>query len=543
MPSLARFRRLPLRWSFPSMAKLKTVPGSAITGPALWAAASLRVAQWDRLVRSPAKLEQVQTAALLENVRLAEDTEFGRAHRFSEIRSYRDFVERVPLRSYPEFEPYLERMRQGERDVLWPGLIRYFGQSSGSSQTSAQHKFLPISEQQIRWQQKAGFDLVARYVALSGDRGLTGGYTLGLFPPSVLRASGPVFVTNNPGLMQRHVPRPANLLSLPRPPLRDIEDYNQKLTRLAQEYLDYDIRALSGTSCWFSILFDRVLEAAQARGTPVDTVGQVWPNLRVLFGGGVFAEPYRRLVDERVGRPVVLMDNYNATEGGLFSATDRLDDPAMLMIPDRGVFFELVRRAEHGAANATRIPLWAAEPDVEYSVVLTTSSGLFGYYIGDSIRFTSIFPHRMEFTGRMSGVLSLTQELTSHIEIERAVADAQKQQPCSIVEFAAGTEVGVDSSAKGRYLLFVEFERQPADLKAFAEAFDHGLRTQNRVYREHRNQDVAILAPAVLSLPRGTSQQFLEATARSVQQKFPRIVDGRRRELLMSMARSPRTNP
>jgi GH3 auxin-responsive promoter len=520
------------------MAKLKTVPGSSITGPALWAAASLRVGQWDRAARSAPKLEQVQTEALVKNCRTAAATEFGRAHRLGEVRTYRDFVGRVPLRSYAEFEPYLERMRQGERDVLWPGLIQYFGQSSGSSQTAAQHKFLPISEDQIRWQQKAGFDVVARYVTLTGDRALTGGYTLGLFPPSILRASGPVFVTNNPGLMQRHVPKPANLLSLPRPPLRDLEDYNQKLTRLAEEYLDYDIRAVSGTSCWFSILFDRVLEAARARGTPVDTVGQVWPNLRVLFGGGVYAEPYRRLVDERVGRPVVLMDNYNATEGGLFAATDR-----MLMIPDRGVFFEFVPRAEHGAANARRVPLWEVEAGVEYSVVLTTSSGLFGYYIGDSIRFTSTFPHRMEFTGRMSGVLSLTQELTSHIEIERAVADAQKQQPCSIVEFAATTEVGVDSGAKGRYLLFVEFERQPADLKAFAEAFDHGLRTQNRVYREHRSQDVGILAPAVLSLPKGASQQFLNETARSVQQKFPRIVDDRRRELLLSLARSPRTNP
>ncbi len=525
------------------MASLKTVPGSSITGPALWAAASLRVAQWDRLGRSAEKLEQVQTEALVKNCHTAADTEFGRSHRLGEVRNYRDFVERVPLRPYAEFEPYLERMRQGERDILWPGLIRYFGQSSGSSQTSAQHKFLPISDQQIRWQQKAGFDVVARYVTLTGDRALTGGYTLGLFPPSILRASGPVFVTNNPGLMQRHVPRPANLISLPRPPLRDIEDYNQKLTRLAEEYLDYDIRALSGTSCWFSILFDRVLEAARARGTPASTVGEIWPNLRVLFGGGVFAEPYRKLVDERMGRPVVLMDNYNATEGGLFAATDRLGDPGMRMILDRGVFFELVPRAEHGAANARRVPLWEVEPGVEYSVVLTTSSGLFGYYIGDFIRFTSVFPHRMEFTGRTSGVLSLTQELTSHIEIERAVADAQKQQPCTIVEFAAGTEVGVDSSAKGRYLLFVEFERQPADLKAFAEAFDHGLRTQNRVYREHRNQDVAILAPAVLSLPKGSSQQFLEATARSVQQKFPRIVDDRRRELLLSMVRSPRTNP
>jgi hypothetical protein len=230
------------------------------------------------------------------------------------------------------------------------------------------------------------------------------------------------------------------------------------------------------------------------------------------------------------------MDNYNATEGGLFACTDRIDEGGMLMIPDRGVFYELVPREEHGKPNARRYALWEAEPGVEYSVVLTTSSGLFGYTIGDSIRFTSVFPHRMEFTGRMSGMLSLTQELTSYVEIERAVAAAIATEPCEIVEFAASTEVGVDETAKGRYLLFVEFGRDPGSLERFESAFDAGLRSQNRVYREHRNQDVAILPPRVLRLSRGASQRFLkEMGATSVQQKFPRIVDERRRELLRAL--------
>jgi hypothetical protein len=518
---------------------LKSVPGSSITGPALWAAARWRVARWDRIAVSRPRLERAQTEMLQANCRAAAGTEFGRQHHLREVRSHRDLVSRVPLRTYAEFEPFLERMRQGERDVLWPGLIPYFGQSSGSSDTAAQHKFLPISETQIRWQQKAGFDVLARYVSQTGDWSITGGYTLGLFPPAVLKPSGAVHITSNPGLMQLYVPPPASLLALPRPPIRDIEDYDLRLTSIAEAYLDYDVRALSGTTCWFSILFDRLLLAAQARGQQARTVSEIWPNLRVLFGGGVNAEPYRRVIDERVGRPVALFDNYNATEGGLFAATDRIGLDGMLMIPDRGVFFEFVPREQHGKAGATRLPLWEVEAGVEYSVALTTSSGLIGYYIGDTIRFSSTFPHRMEFTGRTSGVLSLTQELTSFLEIERAVAGAARHQSCTIVDFAASVEVGVESSAKGRYQLFVEFEREPANLASFAEEFDRGLRTQNRVYREHRSQNVAILPPAIVSLHRGATRNFMEALGQtSVQQKFPRVLDDRRRQLLLSFARS-----
>ena len=521
------------------MAKLRTLPGANIAGASLWAASRVRVAQWDWMARLPARLEKVQTDTLLENCRTAASTSFGRHHGLGEVRSQKDFAARVPLRTYADFEPYINRMRQGETDVLWPGLIRYFGCSSGSSNTAALNKYLPISDKQIGWQQKAGFDLVARYVSLTDDRHFAGGYSLGLLPPAKLKPEGPVFITSNPGLMQRHMPWPASMMSLPKPELRDIEVYDDKLTQVAAAYLDYNVTSLSGTTCWFSIFFDRVLAAARAQGRPAASISEIWPNLRVLFGGGVPADSYRQIIAERMGKPVVLIDNYNATEGGILAGTDRLGEPGLLMIPDRGTFFEFVPRSEHGKKDANRIPLWAVEPGVEYSVALSTASGLFGYYIGDCVRFSSVFPHRLEFTGRTAGVLSITQELTSAIEVERAVAKAVEKNPCTIVDFAASSEVGVNASAKGRYVLYVEFEKEPRDLGSFAATFDLGLCEQNRVYREHRSQDVAILAPTILALGAGSTRRFMEATGQSnVQHKFPRIVEGRRREMLASFARS-----
>ena len=518
--------------------QLRRIPAARFAGPAMWGAAKLRVARWDALMSDRESLRRAQERTLLAHVRAARGTEFGRAHGFGHIKNHEDFVRRVPTRTYADFEPFLERMRQGERDVLYPGFVYHWGQSSGTSQTAAKNKFLPISREQIRWQQLAGFDVLARYLTLWGDRTFPGGYTLGLFPPSTIEPVGPVGVASNPGIMQLHLPFPARVLQLPKEPVRDIPDYQDKLEAMAEAYLDYDVWSLSGTTCWFSVFFDHLFAAARRRRRTVRHVVDIWPNLRVLLGGGVPAEPYRRLIEERVGRPVALLENYSASEGGFFATTDAKDDPSMLMIPDRGVFFELVPTAEPGKPGARRVPLWEAEAGVDYSVVLTTSSGLFAYEIGDTLRFDGVFPHRMRFVGRAAGVLSLTQELTTTLEIERAVAHAARVAPCTIVEFAASSELGVNGTAKGRYVLYLEFDGPPADLTAFGEAFDAELCAQNRVYREHRAQDVAILAPLIQPLSSGATRRFMQVLGqRSFQQKFPRIVGPERSALLRSLLR------
>lgn len=523
--------------------RLVSVPGAAITGPAMRMAAGVRMAALDRLICDPRAVQAVQTQTLLTHCQRGADTEFGRKHGLSRVRSVEDFRSATPARPYAEFEPWLERMRRGERNILHPEFIEYYGCSSGTSDTAAKNKYLPVSREQIRWQQKAGFDIAARYLQLTGDNAFTGGFVLYLFPPAVVKKEGPVGVSSNPGLMLLHLPRVSRLLSLPKPPLRDIENYDRKLDAIADTYLDHDVRVMSGTTCWFSNLFDRLLTAARRRGMDARVVSDIWPNLRVLFGGGVHAEPYREIIAQRFGRKIPIIDNYNATEGGVFAVSDRLDDPGMAMIPDRGVYFEFVPREQHGRPDARRLALWEVEPGAEYSVVVTTCSGLYAYYMGDFIRFTSVYPHRIEFTGRASGVLSLTQELVTSLEIERAVTQALKDTGASAVEFSCGAEVGIRGTAKGRYQLFIEFDAAPAELAQFAQAFDAELCRQNRVYREHRASDVAIFAPQVVTLPSGAMRKFVERIGRNgPQQKFPHIVDDAKRDVLRglgSVATSP----
>jgi len=503
--------------------KLVHAPFPAFTGTLLLGAARLQVRRWDHALK---RTREVQERALLNIVGHAKSTEYGKRRDFSQIHSYRDFAARVPIGDYDSFSPYIERMRGGETNLLVPEFVRYFGNSSGSS-TQGRSKFLPITERQIASQRRSGTDGLSRALVHLGESDFTKGFTLGLFPPTTMRAEGPVLITSNPALMIATLPKLAEPGYLPDEECRRIGDYEEKLTRIAATCFDHDVRALAGTTCWFSLMFEKLLQEANKRGRRARTVSEIWPNLRILLGGGVSAEPYRPLLRELLGRDdAVLVDTYNATEGGIYAATDHRDLPGMLMMPHRETFFEFVALEEHDKPSARRVPLWEVELGRPYAIVVTTVSGLYAYKLGDIVRFPH--PNRIEFVGRLSGCLSVTQELTTHIEIERAVSHAASAVPCTTLDFGASAEVG----PRSRYLLFVEFapDKSPADLQAFARAFDEGLCRENRVYREHRTNDVALLPPRVVPLRHGGAKAYLDqVTSGNMQGKFPRIIDPTRR--------------
>jgi hypothetical protein len=256
-----------------------------------------------------------------------------------------------------------------------------------------------------------------------------------------------------------------------------------------------------------------------------------------LLGGGVSADPYRPLIRRQVGQDVTLVDTYNATEGGIYAASDFTTDPGLLVMPHRGVFFEFVPLDEIDSPSPKRVPLWRVERNRPYAIIVTTSAGMYAYRLGDIVRFPTVSPLHIEYMGRLSGCLSVTQELTTHVEVQDAVAEAVRQVPCTTIEFAVGPEFGVGATGKSRYVLLVEFSEQhpPADSDAFIKAFDAGLCQQNRVYREHRKEDVAILAPRLVVLPTGATRRFMEDVTRgNIQGKFPRILDENRTKVLSS---------
>ncbi|MDQ3031737.1 MAG: GH3 auxin-responsive promoter family protein [Myxococcota bacterium] len=517
-------------------------------GQALHVAARVRVALWDRALRD---VEPVQNKQLRRIVDAAKNTTFGRRHGFADIRTWEQYAARVPVGDYDSHAPAFEAMRTGESGILVSEKIKYFGNSSGSS-SKGKSKFLPISERQIAFQRGSAADSLYRYLVWRGDDDFTGGYTLGLFPPTTMRKEGPVFITTNPSLQSIKMPAFSKLCQIPEPEIREITDYDLKLERIADKYLDHDVRSVAGTTCWFSILFDKLLAAAKRRGRKADCVADLWPNLRVLLGGGVSADPYLPVIRERMGHDdITLVDTYNATEGGIFACSDHSGEAGMLMIPDRGVFYEFVPVEDasdlsglsSGGAGQwpRRVPLWGVETGKLYAIHVTTVSGLYSYRLGDLVRFTSTSPHRVEFAGRVSGCLSTTQELTTHVEIQRAVEHALVSVPATTVDYGCGADVGVGGTARSRYVLFAEFAggQAPSDAQAFARAFDEGLCKENRVYREHRKDDVGIFAPELVVLPPGSVRRFMKDIGNvSVQTKFPRILDDDRKQLLRSYVQS-----
>ncbi len=496
---------------------LKKTAYPSLAGKGFLLLARAQTRRWDEaLTRVAFEQERV----LKDIIRHAAQTEFGRAHDFSGIRDYRDYARRVQVGDYDSFSPFIDRMRKGERNLLVPEFVRWFGNSSGSS-NQGRPKFLPITEKQVGIQRKAGTDGLFRTLSMLDDDDYPCGFTLGLFPPTTMRPEGPVLITSNPALMMSTLPLVSKPSFLPDEEIKKIADYDQKLALIAEKYIDHDIRSLAGTTCWFTLMFEKVIAEAKRRGRSARHIKDIWPNLRYLLGGGVSAEPYLPVIRDMMGRSdVFLVDTYNATEGGIYASADQAGAPGMLMQPHRGTFFEFVALEDHEKENPTRVPLWEVELDKPYAIIVTTVSGLYSYKLGDIVRFPR--RNRMEFCGRLTGCLSVTQELTTHVEIEKAVAHAIEKVPCQTIDFGCSAEV----AAKFRYVLFVEFSKRPSDLDAFARAFDEGMCAQNRVYREHRINDVALVAPIVVALRQGGAKRYLEeVTKGNVQGKFPRIID------------------
>lgn len=493
----------------------------SLLGHGLIAAALTRGALLDRRSLEP---RSCQLATLRSLLRRARDTQFGRQHGFATIRDEHAFRKQLPLRDYAGLLPWLSRAIAGEPDIVWPGVIPYFGMSSG---TTGGNKYLPISRDLVQRQQRGGFDPIAAYLRAGGERDLLDrkAILLGSTPNLEARAGG-VLVGDNTGIMARHMPRWVRHKHLPSPKVRALANWDRKIEALALEAFDRDVRLVAGTPAWFAGLFDEVLRVARRHGRKADTVLDVWPRLRLLTGGGVRYEPYRPLIEARLGRHVPYVDVYNATEGGIMGVQDRLDDPSMRLLPDNGVFYEFIPIETLSQPEPDRLSLWDVEPNGTYAVALSTPSGLFGYLLGDCLRFVSTFPHRFLFQGRTSAFLNVCGEHVSQGELERAVSAACREQTLSLVDFTVNPRVGASQPSAAEHVYFVECEGAPVDATALARTIDGQLAAGNEDYRVHRETARALASPRVELLARGSFTRWMRDRGKlGGQHKIPRVIE------------------
>ncbi len=479
--------------------------------------ATRRMRQMLRHAQHPREPQQRLFERLLQQMR---KTAFGREHGFGSIKTTADFQRAVPLQNYQSLLPWWDRARAGERDVIWPGLTKFWAISSG---TTSGEKFLPVTAATIANNKRGGFDSLVPHLANNGAR-LFGGKLLFLGGSTTMRQQGEVFIGDNTGIMARHIPRCLRSLHAPDPRIRALPSWEQKVAAAAAQTADVDLRMLAGVPSWIVLFGEAVLAHCQRQGRQVRTLAEVWPNLQLFVHGGVTFAPYAERCRELVGKDIRYTDTYSASEGGMLAVQDDPQDPGMLPLLDRSTFFEFVPVDELEQDHPRRLAIHEVELDADYAVILTTDSGIVSYVVGDIVRFTSRAPLRMVFAGRIAHTLNGFGEHISGGELDRAVAAAAQASDAIVSEFAVGVVYPTETEAMGGHRYLMEFHREPSDHTAFARVLDETLQKGNEDYATHRTY--GLLAPAVDSLPAGTFVEFMRKRGKvGGQHKVPRVLD------------------
>jgi len=472
-----------------------------------------RLRQLHELATDPRAAQQRVFSYL---VKRCQQTSFGRQHGLGSVETYADFCKAVPLRDYAGLAPWWDRARNGEPDVTWPGRIRYWAISSG---TTDGEMYLPVSEATIRAGRQGAFDAIAPALAQDDPR-LFAGRMLFLGGSTSLRKQGDIWIGDNTGIHTLHIPRIMRRWHSPGARIAGLSNWEEKIRRAAQVSSRHDIRMLSGVPSWICLFAQEVL--AQ---TGCGSLLEVWPNLKLFVHGGMAFAPYRKHLLDLVGGKIRCVDTYSASEGGMLAVQDQISGPGMLPLCDLGVHFEFVPARELGHDNPTRLRLHEVETGTDYAVVLNTDSGIYGYLVGDLVRFESTRPLRLLFAGRIKHTLNAFGEHICGGELDRAIAAACDATGAEVGEYAVATTFPDAHRPVGGHLWYVEFRAAPANLGAFANALDATIAAGNEDYACHRIGSFGMVAPTIQAVPPGTFYAWMRARGRfGGQNKVPRVL-------------------
>lgn len=486
---------------------------AGLAGAVLDAAVAMRRRRLERVARDAAR---VQEAALLAAVARARDTEFGLAHGFASVRSVADYQARVPVRDYAAFRPLWERALRGARDVTWPGRVRCWVKTSG---TTAGDKVIPVTPEALRSHRRGGWDALLFAAERIGGARLLGGPMLFLGGSTHLTPIGEGAQAGDlSGVVIRDLPRGIRGRYSPGADIAAIPDWATRIEAIAARVARQDLRLLSGMPSWTLVLFERVARIADLR--------TCWPNLGVFVHGGVSFGPYRAVFDELIGRRLHTLEVYPASEG--FVALETEAGGGLTLMGDYGVFYEFVPVEDLDLEQPRRHTVADVELDRSYAIVLTTPAGLWSYLLGDTVRFTARDPLRLVITGRTRHFVNAFGENVIVEEVERAMLGACARTYAEVAEFTVAPRFPEPGAPRGGHDWLVEFRVPPTDPAGFARALDETLVALNTDYRTKRTGDVGMVAPRVLELPPGTFHRWLAAANKlGDQHKVPRVTNTR----------------
>lgn len=467
--------------------------------------------------------EALQHAVLRHLLERGANTEYGRNHLLSAKNSYEDFAKNVPVNTYEELKRDIDRMRHGEADVLWPGQVKWYAKSSGT--TNDKSKFIPVSNEglhDIHYQ--GGKDVVALYLRNHPDSRLFDGKSLilgGSHSPNYNVAGS--LVGDLSAILIENINPLVNLMRVPRKRTALLSDFEVKRDRIAQECLHQNVTNISGVPSWMLSVLVRVMELSGKKH-----LEEVWPNLEVFFHGGIAFTPYRSQYEQLItSSKMHYMETYNASEG-FFGIQDDPDDHAMLLMLDYGVFYEFIPLEEVGRPDATVVPLEGVEVGRNYAMVITTSCGLWRYMIGDTVAFTSKQPYKFIITGRTKYFINAFGEELIMDNAEKGLAYACEKTGAQVLEYTAAP-VYMDQNAKCRHQWLIEFSKEPDSLQRFAQALDEKLQEVNSDYEAKRSHNVTLQHLEVVKARPGLFNDWLKQKGRlGGQHKVPRLSNSRK---------------
>ena len=475
-----------------------------------------------RLDRYATQTADIQQRVLQQLLSKAADTEYGQRFGFDSIRSYDDFAQRVPLNSYEELKGYIDRMRHGEKHVLWPGQVQWYAKSSGT--TNDKSKFIPVSKQCLHDTHYAGgTDAVCPYLRNNPKSRLFDGRALILGGSHAPNYNLPhSLVGDLSAILIEHINPLVNLVRVPSKRVALLADFEEKRDLIARRAMQCRITNLSGVPSWMMAVITRVLEFSGK-----DTLDQVWPHLEVFFHGGVAFTPYREQYQRLIpSQGMHYMETYNASEG-FFGLQNDPADPAMLLMIDYGVFYEFIPLEEVGRPDAHALPLWQVECDRQYAMVISTSGGLWRYQIGDTVRFTSTEPYKFVISGRTKSFINAFGEELVVDNAEKGLQEACRLTGARVSEYTAAP-VFMDNAGRCRHQWVVEFDKAPADTEAFARCLDEALQRINSDYEAKRYKDITLQRLELISAPRGLFNEWLKSRGKlGGQHKVPRLSNNR----------------
>jgi len=480
-----------------------------------------RIHQMELFMKYPL---EVQDEVLKKLIAAGRYTQFGQKYSFEDIVNYEDFKKRVPVHTYEQLYPYIERLLHGEQNILWPSDVKWFAKSSGT--TNARSKFIPVTTEALEdCHFKGGKDLYSIFINNYPDTKIFSGKGLGIggscrvneYDPTSTSRYGDVSA-----VLMQNLPPWAEFIRTPSLEVALMDNWEEKIEKLARETSNVDVTQIAGVPTWTVLLLQYIVELEKK-----NSILDVWPNLEVFFHGAVAFKPYKKLFKSLVPSDnMKYWETYNASEG-FFGIQDQKNSEDLLLMLDYGIFYEFIPMEELDKEYPDAINLQDVELGKNYAMVITTNAGLWRYNIGDTVKFTSKSPYRIRISGRTKHFINAFGEEVIIENAETAITSACELTNAVIDNFTAAP-IYLEKSKRGGHEWIIEFKTQPSDMNKFVHVLDSTLRQVNSDYDAKRAHDIALVAPTVHSVSEGTFYNWMKKRGKlGGQNKVPRLSNSR----------------